>query len=89
MVDSTAEAPELSLQDLQVPGHARASPPGCWNGDGHSLLPIIGHCFQNYGELPTRIQLPRACEVCLLPESHGPLFLEEMFQLKELITIQQ
>lgn len=87
MVDSTAEALELSLQDLQEAGHARASPSGRW--DGHGLLPSTGHCFQNCGELPTRIRLPRACVVCLLPVSHGPLFLEEMFQRKELITIQR
>lgn len=87
MVDSTAEAPELSLQDLQAAGHARASPPGRW--DGHSLLPSTDHCFQNCGELLTRIQLPQACELYLLPESHKLLFLEEMFQLKELFTTQQ
>lgn len=79
--------PQSSLQDLQAAGHARASLPGRW--DGHSLLPSTGHCFQNCGELLTRIQLPQACEVYLLAESHEPLFLEEMFQLKELITTQQ
>lgn len=85
MVDSTAVAPDLSLQDAAE--HARASPPGHW--DGHSLLPSTGHCFQNCGELLTRTRLPQACEVYLLLESHELLFLEEIFQLKELITIQQ